>query len=292
MKDIGDFDTNFPCPKDFEQRGEVVDQTWKHNVRDGKDTVAMDLLRDLHSGKCNLCLFEAYKRSPNWKDALKNPLPWLESLREEPKYHSRLLEYMDSLTNLHKAMNTTKFAKTVHLQQVPGPNCPGDMQSQEPEEDSQDSQNSGRHSSPEDIVKQGQEEELKTTVLQHLATTVRFVEASHSLSSNEFGMLLCGNRTIADFEGAYKSDLKRAFVFDCVNIPEARKRPWRQVPIAGQEVKDRLCGIVTYLKAGDFLIFFDGGVKDNSFMCHDVALTAMRSGKKNQLDRFQSGVQD
>jgi hypothetical protein len=279
MKDIGDFDMNFPCPKDFEQRGELVDQTWKHNVRDGKDTVAMDLLRDLHSGKCNPCLFEAYKRSPNWKDALKNPLPWLESLRGEPKCHSRILEYLDSLTNLHKA-NTTKLAKTVHLQQVPGPTCPGDMQSQEPEEDSQDSQNSGQHSSPEDIVKQGQEEELKATVLQHLATTVRFVEASNSLSSNEFGSLLCGNRTIADFEGAYKSDLKRVFVFDCVNIPEARTRPWRQVPIAGQEVKDRLSGIVTYLKAGDFLIFFDGGVKENSFMCHEVAMTAMRSGKK------------
>ena len=41
MKDIGDFDVNFPCPKDFEQRGETVDRTWQHNVRDGKDIVAI-----------------------------------------------------------------------------------------------------------------------------------------------------------------------------------------------------------------------------------------------------------
>ena len=279
LKDIGDFDMNFPCPKDFEQRGETVDQTWQHNVRDGKDTVAIDFLRDLHSGKLCPCLFEAYRRSPNWKDACKNPLPWLESLRGEPKHPSRILEYLDNLTNLHKT-NKSFLAETVHLQPVPGPDCPGDTQSQEPAEDSQVSQNSGCHSSPEDVVRQGQEEACKAMMLQRLATTVRFVETSNSLSGNAVGAMLCGNSTIEQFEGAYKSDLKRAFIFDCVSIPEARTRPWRQVPIAAQEVKDRLSGIVTYLKAGDFLIFFDGGVKENSFMCHDVAMTAIRSGKQ------------
>jgi hypothetical protein len=279
MKDIADFDMNFSCPKDSEQRGEPADRTWQHNVREGTDTVAIDFLRDLHTGKLVPCLSEAYKRSPNWKDACKNPLPWLESLRGEPKYQSKILEYLDNLTNLQKT-NKSFLAETVHLQPVPGPSCPGDTQSQELAEDSQVSQNSGRHSSPEDTARQEQEDECQAVMMQHLATTVRFVEASTSLNSNAVGALLCGNSTIEEFRGGYKCGLSRAFVFDCVAIPEARSRPWRQVPTAAQDVKDRLSGIVTYLKAGDFLIFFDGGVKENLFMCHDVSMTAIRSGKK------------
>ena len=115
--------------------------------------------------------------------------------------------------------------------------------------------------------------------MQHLATTIRFVEVSHTSNGNEVGQMLCGNSTIEDFQGAYKSDLKRAFIFDCVSIPESRSRPWRQVPKESAEVKDRLSGIVTYLKPGEF-VFFDGGLKENSFMCHDVAVTAIRSGKQ------------
>jgi hypothetical protein len=137
-----------------------VDRTWQHNVRDGEDTVAIVFLKELHSGKLNPCLFEAFRRSPNWKDACTNPLPWLESLRGEPKYQSRMLDLLDNLTNLHKT-NKSFLAETVHLQPVPGPDCPGDTQAQESEEQSQASQNSGQHSSPEDIVKQGQEEECK-----------------------------------------------------------------------------------------------------------------------------------
>ena len=281
MMDIGDFDWNFPCPKDFEHRAEAVDRTWQHNVRDEKDTVAIAFLTELHQGKLNLDMFEGFRRSPNWKDACVNPLPWLDKLREEPKYNSRVWFFLDDLTRLHKT-NKSKLADTVHLneQPVPGPDCPGDTQAQEPSEESQGSQNSGQHSSPEELLKQRQEEDCKATVMQHLATTMRFAEVAHSSNGNQVGQMLCGNSTIDDFQGAYKGDFKRVFIFDCVAIPEAKSRPWRQAPKESPEVKDRLAGVVTYLKPGDFLIFFDGGSKENSYMCHEVAMTAIRSGKK------------
>ena len=51
------------------------------------------------------------------------------------------------------------------------------------------------------------------------------------------------------------------------------------MPKHTQETKERLTGVVTYMKRGDVLLFFDGGLKDNSFMCHEVAVIAQRSGK-------------
>ena len=158
---------------------------------------------------------------------------------------------------MHKT-NKSKLAETVRLneQPVPGPNCPGDTQAQEPEEESQASQNSGQHPSPEDLLKQRQEEDCKATVMQHIATTMRFAEVSHSSNGNEVGQMLCGNSTIDEFQGAYKSDFKRALIFDCVAIPEAKTRPWRQAPRESPEVRDRLAGVVTYLKPGDFLFIF------------------------------------
>ena len=51
MMDIEDFDANFPCPKDFEHRADAVDRTWQHNVRDGKDTVAIDVFERVAIGQ-------------------------------------------------------------------------------------------------------------------------------------------------------------------------------------------------------------------------------------------------
>ena len=84
--------------------------------------------------------------------------------------------------------------------------------------------------------------------MQHFAQTVRFSEVKHSASGCEVGSMLCGNSTINELHGSYKGELKRAFVFDCVNLPEPRKRPWRQVATASAEVKERLTGVVTYMK--------------------------------------------
>ena len=189
--------------------------------------------------------------------------------------------FLDDLTRLHKT-NKSKLAETVRLneQPVPGPNCPGDTQAQEPEEESQASQNSGQHPSPEDLLKQRQEEDCKAMMMQHLAQTVRFTDVKHGASGSEVGQMLCGNSTINEFQGGYKGQLKRAFIFDCVSLPEARKRPWRQAPRESTEVKDRLTGIVTFIEAGFSLVFFDAGMKENAYMCHEVSITALRSCKK------------
>ena len=51
--------------------------------------------------------------------------------------------------------------------------------------------------------------------------------------------------------------IKRIFVFDCVGMPEAKVRPWRSAPKHTQQAKERLTGVVTYMKPGDFLFVFD-----------------------------------
>ena len=126
--------------------------------------------------------------------------------------------------------------------------------------------------------------------MQHFAQNFRFIEVKHSANSNEVGQLLCGNSTINEFAGSYKGNFKRAFIFDCQHLPEARKRPWRTVPRETTEAKERLTGIVTYMKPGDFILFFDAGSKDNLFMCHEVIFNAVRSGK-TVFHQFHSGVQ-
>ena len=52
------------------------------------------------------------------------------------------------------------------------------------------------------------------------------------------------------------------------------------MPKHSQETRERLTGVVTHVKRGVFLLFFDGGLKENSYMCHEVAVIAQRSGKK------------
>ena len=115
--------------------------------------------------------------------------------------------------------------------------------------------------------------------MQHFAQYFRFVELKHSADSNQVGQLLCGSNTINEFNGSYKGGFKRAFIYDCQHLPEAKKRAWRTVPRETPDAKERLTGIVTYMKPGDFVLFFDAGAKENLFMCHDVAHNAVKSGK-------------
>ena len=40
--------------------------------------------------------------------------------------------------------------------------------------------------------------------------------------------------------------------------------------------KDRLSGIVTFIKSRDFIVFFDGGHTMNAFTVHEVAMLVQR----------------
>ena len=190
---------------------------------------------------------------------------------------SNMLQYLDELKALHKLKNK-RMAETLVLAEPPAsgsedPEKPLLEESQESDDFEQENQ------SQEDVLRQKQEEDCLAVMKQHMAETVRFTEVSNSANSSEVGQVLCANSTVEDFAGNYSGELKRAFVFDCVALPEAKKRPWRTVPKHTQETKERLTGVVTYMKRGDFLLFFDGGLKDNSHMCHEVAVIAQRSGK-------------
>ena len=93
MATIEQFDTFLPCARDFEHRGGQVDQTWQHNVRDEKDQKAVEFLKQLWAGKLNGCMSECFKRNSNWKEALTNPLPWLEELGQ-CRDSSKLWQFM------------------------------------------------------------------------------------------------------------------------------------------------------------------------------------------------------
>ena len=65
MMTVDKFDTFFPCARDVEQRDASsvqVDQTWQHNVREEKDKTAMDVLRELWTGKLNIEMQECFKK--------------------------------------------------------------------------------------------------------------------------------------------------------------------------------------------------------------------------------------
>ena len=230
---------------------------------------------------------EAFKRNANWKEALTNPLPWLEELGQ-CGISSKTWQYVQELTEL-RARKLKKMAETVSLDvppapgsEDPAPKAPG---SEDPaSEDSQDHEQESQ--SQDDLLKQKQEEDCNAMVKQHMAETIRFVEVNNHLTCSDVGQMLCGNSTVNDFVGNYKSEFKRVFMFDCVALPEARSRPWRSVPKQTQETKERLTGVVTYMKAGDVLFFFDGGLKDNSYMCHEVAQIAVRQGKRLVVTDF------
>ena len=133
--------------------------------------------------------------------------------------------------------------------------------------------------SEEELQKQALAQECMEKLQILTAETIKFVHMQDSAGANEVGQTLQSITAVNEFSGNYDTD-RRGFIFDCTHLPEQKLRPWRHAPVLQESGKQRLHGLVTYLKKGDFIFFFDGGQSQNSQMAKEVVMSCQKAGKK------------
>ena len=88
-------------------------------------------------------------------------------------------------------------------------------------------------------------------VTQYHSETSKLWEMHNATTAIEVGSSLLTLPAIGNFSGNYKS-MRRAFIADFRNMPEAKRRPSRNVPTLDASSKDRLHGAMCFIKPGYF----------------------------------------
>ena len=288
MQSIESWDQHFPCLKEQEQRSEQVSTMWQTNIIDEKDKKAIAFLSDIHKGVLNGDITDCYRYAQNWKDAMVRPGDWFDLYWHAPsggpRVPGKLQEYIQEMQEMKKRKEDSRGGAKGALTRTQDDQAPEpEPKSSEGEPDPESGDAGGIAEAPplseEELQKQALAQECMEKVQVLSAETIKFVHMQDSAGANEVGQTLQSIVAVNEFSGNYDTH-RRGFIFDCTHLPEHKFRPWRQVPVLQEAGKQRLHGLATYLKRGDFIFFFDGGHQKNSQIAQEVIMSCQKAGKK------------